>query len=283
VIVGENQGLDKLTSTHSPYLNKTIKPRAAFLTRYEGVTLGGSLANYMGMTAGRFTRCDSNDDSPVHCHHSWNSLFSQLDARSISWRQWGGSADNACDIFDHGSAWSKNIYTVHHMPAVYLTRIEGGRYDEALAPSAECRHNALATGTTAPNDTSSLDAALKSGQVGHFNLIVPNDCQNGHDPCAPTNDGVRQFDDFLAAEVPKIQSSPAFGSNGVIMITYDSGTSPKQPYVLFDALGPLVKPGVYGGRVQNHYGLLRTMEDGFGLRGYLGGAAQAAPINEIWK
>ena len=69
------------------------------------------------------------------------------------------SADSACDIFDHGSAWSSNIYTAHHQPAIYLTRIHGRGYDEAIAPAAECRADALAMGTTAPDDTGAFDAA----------------------------------------------------------------------------------------------------------------------------
>ena len=44
VLMGENQGLNKLTQAHSPYLTGTLKPRSAYLTRYTGVTLGGSLA-----------------------------------------------------------------------------------------------------------------------------------------------------------------------------------------------------------------------------------------------
>jgi hypothetical protein len=33
--------------------------------------------------------------------------------------------------------------------------------------------------------------------------------------------------------------------------------------------------------LRNHYGLLRTVEDGFGLP-YVNNAATADPINEIW-
>jgi phosphatidylinositol-3-phosphatase len=284
VIVGENQGLNRLTPARSPYLTGTIKPRSAFLTRYTGATLGGSLANYLAMVAGRFTRCDVNDDLPsARCSHPWNNLFGQLDRQRLSWREWAESADAACDIFDHGAAWSENIYTAHHQPALYLTRLHGRGYDEAITPAHECRENVLAMGTTAPDDTGAFDAALAAGNVGRFNLIVPNDCEDGHDPCPPTRDGVRQFDDFLRREVPKIEASPAFASNGLIIITYDSGTSAAHPQVLFDALGAQVRPGVYGGTAYNHYSFLRTMEDGYGITAHLGRAAQAQPIAGIWR
>lgn len=284
VLMGENQGLNKLTPAHSPYLTGTLKPQSAYLTRYTGVTLGGSLANYMGMVAGRFTTCDAADDVPSpRCSHPWDSIFGQLDRKGLSWREWAESADNACDILDHGAAWSSNIYTVHHQPALYLTRLHGTGYDEALTPKAECEHNTPTMGTTAPNDTSAFDAALATGNVGRFNLVVPNDCEDGHDPCAPTRDGVRQFDDFLRREVPKIEASPAFGNDGLIIITYDSGTSPKHKQVLFDVLGGQVKPGVYGDAAYDHYSFLRTMEDGFGIPQHLARAQQAKAIAGIWK
>jgi len=112
--------------------------------------------------------------------------------------------------------------------------------------------------------------------------VIPNDCENGHDPCG-TNDPVRQFDDFLAREVPKIESSPAFGSNGLILITWDEGADPPLDphHVLALAVGPSVKPGVYPKGPLDHYGLLRTIEDGFGLS-HLGAARQAKPISGIW-
>src|SRR5690348_6674503 len=104
VLMGENQGLNKLTAAHSPYLTRTLKPRSAYLTRYTGVTLGGSLANYMAMVSGRFSRCDAADDLPSpRCSHPWDSLFGQLDRKGLSWREWAQSADDACDIVDHGA------------------------------------------------------------------------------------------------------------------------------------------------------------------------------------
>jgi hypothetical protein len=284
LVVGENQGLNALTPARSPYLTGTLKPRSAYLTRYTGVTLGGSLANYLAMVAGRFTRCDLADDLPSRrCSHPWDSLFGQLDRTGLVWREWAESADNACDIADHGAAWSSNIYTVHHQPALYLTRIHGTGYDEAITPSAECRADTPAMGTTAPNATAAFDAALAAGNAGRFNLVIPNDCEDGHDPCAPQRDGVRQFDDFLRREVPQIEASPAFGADGLIIITYDSGTSRKHLQVLFDVLGPQVKPGVYGAAAYDHYSLLRTLEDGFGVPQHLAGAARARAIRGIWR
>ena len=52
-------------------------------------------------------------------------------------------------------------------------------------------------------------------------------------------------------------------------------------HVLTVVLGHAVVPGVYGSVRYTHYGLLRTLEDGYGLA-HLGAAAHANPIAEIW-
>ena len=180
----------------------------------------------------------------------------------------------------HGLA---NIYSAHHNPALYFSGLQGGRVDEAIAPAPACRTNDLPTGTTGPDDTSTFDAALRNGDVGAFNLIVPNDCENGHDLCG-THDRVRQFDDFLAREVPKIESSPALGPDGTILITWDEGTDPPHDsgHVLLAALGPLVRPGAVDRARHDHFGLEHTLAEGFGLAP-LAHARHAASIESIWR
>ena len=121
-------------------------------------------------------------------------------------------------------------------------------------------------GTTAPDDTSLFDHDVASGNVGSLNVIVPNDpCANGHDLCG-THDRIRQFDDFLASEVPKIQASPAFGPDGVIFITWDEGSDPpyRPAHVLTAILGPQVRAGANDRKRHDHYGLERTLATGLG-------------------
>jgi len=60
-----------------------------------------------------------------------------------------------------------------------------------------------------------------------------------------------------------------------ISVKFDGG------HVPFAVLGANVHPGSYDG-FTNHYNLLRTLEDGFGLSGPPGASATAAPILQIW-
>ena len=132
-----------------------------------------------------------------------------------------------------------------------------------------------------------------------FSLIVPNLCDDGHDsPCVTgAPGGLAQADRFLSQWVPKIMAAPAYRDGGLIVITFDegsdssaccgetSGLSSAHPNVLAPGkngpgggrvgavlLSPLIRPGTVSTADYNHYSLLRTVEDIFGLP-HLGDAA----------
>ena len=128
---------------------------------------------------------------------------------------------------------------------------------------------------------------------------MPDLCNDGHDaPCVTgTPGGLAQADAFLARWVPKIMAAPAYRDGGLIVITFDegsdaaaccgetSGFSADHPNVPVPGrtgpgggrlgavlLSPLIKPGTVSTVPYNHYSLLRTIEDIFGLP-HLGNAA----------
>jgi hypothetical protein len=93
-----------------------------------------------------------------------------------------------------------------------------------------------------------------------FAFIVPNLCHAMHD-CS-----VAEGDAWLADFLPRIIDSPAFAADGLLVVTFDEGDA--------DANGPgrvatiVVAPGVAGIRsnvAHDHFGLLRTVEDAWGL------------------
>jgi hypothetical protein len=295
VIVGENTTYSHLDSTNAPYLMGDVRPRSAWLTRYRAAT-HWSQANYIALTSGRFTRCEQQDGG-ASCHDDVNNIYHQLDVTHRTWTTWleGGTAK--CD---RGSGTScppqrpcplTGFYSPGNPPINYAD-IEGeGDIWSATSKSQECLRNDIYAG---PEDAPMgyFDDALASGEVPAFNLVLPNGCENGEANCKPTNSRYRQFDDFLAREVPKIEASPAFGSDGVIVITYDEdqredGLAEKNGFgsggpVVCAILSPLVRPGEYAG-THYHYSLLRTLEDGFGLNHYVGHADDVGPISEIWQ
>jgi acid phosphatase len=293
VIIGENKELSQINQVDAPYIIGTIKPESAWLTNYFATT-HYSEANYVAMTSGQFTACQQLDGSPASCHQNVDNLFRQLDGVGVSWQSWMESMPQSCYLSSFGGDDTLNKYAPKHNPAIFYDNIEGqGGVWSSTNLSAECLSSDIPAGTTGPNDMSTFNAALASGNVARFNFIVPNECEDAHDNCKPPGNPITQLDNFLAREVPQITASPAFGSNGVIIILFDEGIINGPHHadkvgnggdVMFAVISPLAKIAVYGnGGSFSHYSFLRTMEDGFGISTYLGNATVASPINNIWN
>ena len=149
-----------------------------------------------------------------------------------------------------------------------------------------------------------LDADLESGDLPAFALVVPNQCNDMHGllapklpaDCAFTNGSalIRRGDRALATIVEKIQRSRAWTSveNVAIVISFDEdargaregccGVEPASsanfggghiPTIVVTNHGPR---GVSDDTPYNHYSLLRTLEEAFGIRQYLGHAGDEA-------
>lgn len=135
----------------------------------------------------------------------------------------------------------------------------------------------------------------------NYVFITPNLCNDGHDPeCIDGSPGGFQaVDAFLRKWVPLITSSPAFKKDGLLIVTFDesAGNGPEgataccgelplagahRPAGVIGPgggrigavlLSPLIKPGTVSNEPYNHYSLLRTVEDIYGLE-HLGYAAE---------
>jgi phosphatidylinositol-3-phosphatase len=307
VIVGENTELVQINRNSMPYLTQTFRPGAAWLTNYWAIT-HFSTANYVAMTSGQYTPCEQFDYPPARCHQDVPNLFNQLTDAGVSWTAWNESMAEPCSLVNNGSSKTLNAYAVKHDPAVYYDGVVGisGVFDPEHR-SQLCLDHVLGTGDPeAPNDMSAFEDALATGDVPAFNYIVPNMCEDGHDTCPPNPpSAIGQFDEFLAREVPQILTSPAFDENSIVIVTYDEGAStrggggsnggtPCRPWdtcpnafhgggrVAFAVRGDLVDAGTYAA-FGNHYGLLRTLEEGFGLTTFVGAANEADAITEIWN
>ena len=70
--------------------------------------------------------------------------------------------------------------------------------------------------------------------------------------------------------------------NSLLVLTFDESEThtPGNPIATILA-GPMVTPGAYPGRI-DHYTLLRTIEDMYGLTP-IGASARATPITGIWR
>jgi phosphatidylinositol-3-phosphatase len=294
LIIGENTTYDHLTPTNAPYLMGTIKPQSAWLTQYYAAT-HWSQANYVALVSGQFTRCEQQDYGAA-CHQDVDNLFHQLDVARLTWTTWLEAGTARCDTGSGGTCTSDTacpltgFYTTGN-PAILFDDIEGA--NGVWSPtdlSQECLQNDIPAGDET-DPMGFFNKALASGSVANFNLVLPNGCEDGEGNCAPINNRYTQFDAFLAREVPQIVASPAFGSDGVVIVVYDEderagGMAAKNGlgqggHVVCAILSPLAAPGSFDDTFY-HYSVLRMLEDGFGIPGFLGSANDVTPINTIW-
>jgi hypothetical protein len=111
-----------------------------------------------------------------------------------------------------------------------------------------------------------------SGSVPRFVWITPNMCHDGHD-CSTA-----VADSWLSQVVPLILASPALQNNGVLFITWDEGEDSAN-----SVLTLVIRPGMSNHASSlsyNHYSLLATIEDMFGLT-RLGAAATAWAMSDL--
>ena len=143
-----------------------------------------------------------------------------------------------------------------------------------------------------------LDADLASGDLPNFALIIPNQCNEMHgldgidapDGCdGHDSPGLIRRGDTVAGDlVSRIQATDAWRSadNVAIVITFDEGSGHTVegccgadvggghiPTIVITNHGP---HGLKDVTPYNHYSLLRTIEDAFGISDHLRHAADSA-------
>jgi photosystem II stability/assembly factor-like uncharacterized protein len=120
----------------------------------------------------------------------------------------------------------------------------------------------------------------------NFSVITPNMTSDAHD--TPSSEGsIRWTDNWLRQVIPLITSSPAYRQDGMIIITTDEAGLPESTSCCGEIPGPnspdpgiggpgggmvgavivspFVRPGTITDTPYNHYSLLRSLEDAFGI------------------
>jgi hypothetical protein len=264
VIVMENKSWSDLKgNTNAPYLNSLL-PHASYCENYTSPGhLSASQPNYLWMEAGQHFGHLDNEGPAIDRVASTNHLVTQLHHAGIEWRGY-------MESMRYGSNGIVSIfpYLARHNPFAY--------FDDVIASYDYC------TNHVRPYEGFAGD--LSAGSIGRYNLIVPN-VTNAMHTLTPGGAGlIRQGDDWLSRELPRILSSPAYSNNGAVFITWDeNGYSDDFPMGMI-VLSPLAKGNGYASRVPyDHSSTLRTMQEIFAVRPYLGQASLAGPLNDLFK
>jgi hypothetical protein len=238
------------------------------------------------------------------------TLAGQLSAKHLTWKAYLEGMDEGSGAPGAGVPSASTSGACGHPalgaadPTSALTPPAGQAYVTFRNPFIYF-HSIIDSSTCASNDVglSSLKGDLaKAKSTPSFSYIVPGRCDDGDaTPCAPGQPaGMVAADGFLQKVVPEILGSKAYKENGLLAITVDEAPSsgeyadsssccgqptfPNLPAPA-SAIGKpgggqvgalLLSPFIKGGNLEqgtyNHFSLLRTVEDLFGLShlGYAG-------------
>ena len=265
VILMENHDWSTIKgSTYCNYINNTLLPMSSYCENYMNPPgLHPSEPNYLWLIAGKNFGI-RNDNWPATNHiNSTNTLFHQLDAAGVSWKTY--QEDMPVNVIPDANVYP---YAVRHNPFVF--------FDSAWTNLAYC--------TNHMRSYTELARDLTNGTVARFNFISPNVTNDMHDIVTGSPSSRLQGDNWLAREVPKILASSAYTNGGVLFITFDEGTGTSDGPIALIALSSRAKGGGYSNtNLYDHSSLLRTWQDIFGVRPYLGGAATASNLGDLFK
>jgi phosphatidylinositol-3-phosphatase len=298
----------------APYLADTLVHAGRLLRQYYGIahnSLPNYLAMIAGVSPTLATQADcpiyqnflmigtAPDGQPIGqgCIYpaSVPTVANQLEASGRSWKGYmedmGNDPLRESATCGHVLIGAPDLTTTATPTDQYAQRHDPFVYFHAILDSPTCRRNVVALSQLA-SDLSSVD------RTPNVSFITPNLCHDGHDhPCVNGEPGgLTSIDAFLRTWVPIILASPAYRDDGLLIITFDEastsdmsaccgeqsgpntphagGTGPGGGRVGAVLLSPSITPGSVSDTPYNHYALLRTIEDAFGLShlGYSGAA-----------
>jgi len=248
VIVFENkESTSVLGKRTAPTFNSYAR-RYAKLTRYYGVT-HPSLPNYRalvsGSTQGITTDC-------TDCVVDAKSLADTIEASGRTWKTYaeGLPAPGFLGPF-------KGRYAKKHNPFAYFR-------DIADDPARRARLVPLTR----------LATDLRAGALPSFSLVVPDLCHSMHDCSVSVGDA------WLRSQAVKLLKLP---KTVVFVVLDEGGTSiGGGGHTAALGLGTAVQAGSRFAGVTSHYGILRTVEQAWGLP-LLGHSAHVPPVTGIWR
>src|SRR5581483_9514121 len=221
------------------------------------------------------------------------TVANQLDAKHLTWRAF--MEDMGKDSLRERSTCAHpaigSVDSTQRATAVdqYATKHNPFVYFHAIIDSSSCNDRVVPLSALA-------DALASVATTPNYVFISPSLCHDGHDrPCRNGEPGgLESADQFLREWVPRITASPAFRADGMLVVTFDEALTIDARACCNEQPGPnvtnpgingpgggrigavvlsrFVKPGTVSDRPYNHYALLRTVEDIFGLDhlGYAG-------------
>ena len=241
-IVMENEAIDAIIgNTSAPYIN-TLAQQYAVATNYYGIT-HPSLPNYIAIISGDTQGITSNC---TNCFVDAPNIVDQIEAAGKTWKAYMESMPSPCFVGDAGS-----LYRQKHNPFIY--------FDSIRTSPSRCANIV---------PFSQFETDLHANTLPDYIWITPNMCNSIHDCSLSTGDT------WLRTWVTKIVASPAWQQDAVLFLTFDESNPSDDSgccvyaaggHILTMVISPLTKPAYQSPVAYNHYSLLRTIEESWGM------------------
>jgi hypothetical protein len=248
VIVFENKESSSVLGTAQAPTFNAMAARYAAVADYYGVT-HPSLPNYLALVGGSTFGIDSDCTS---CVVDARNLADTLQAKHKTWKLYAEGLPRPG--FTGGFA---GRYAKKHAPFLYFRDILRSRERlHRVVPLTRLRRD------------------LRAGRLPDFAFVVPDLCHSMHDCSVATGDA------WLRSQLPPLLAL----SKTVVFVLFDEGTTDDHGggHVPALALGTAVRRGARFTAATDHYGLLRTIEDAWGLP-LLGRSARATAVTGIFN
>ena len=306
----------------APYLATTMRAAGAYLPNYYGIghaSLDNYIAMISGQAPNPNTQADcgiyadmsnpgidlTGQETGTGCVYPPDipTVADQLTHSGLTWAAYeesmGADPTRETSVCGHpvlGTADNTEGATPLDQ---YATRHDPFMYFHTITDTAQC---------DSVVNLDQLQTALDdAANTPNYVFITPDLCSDGHDAnCANSQlaGGFAGINGFLTHWVPKITGSPAFMKDGLLIVIFDEagggdsssccgelpgptalspgGTGPGGGDTGAVLLSPFIAPGTVSAVPYNHYSMLATVEDIFGL-GRLGDAGGATPFgNDVF-
>jgi hypothetical protein len=223
-------------SSSAPYIN-SLAGKYGLATNDTAVA-HPSLPNYLALWSG--STQGITDDS-VHNFSSGATLADQVEASGRSWHVAAENVPLGCysGASASGGEDGSGDYARKHEPAISWTSVSknAGRCDRIT------------------------DFTHFNAGAGNFWFIAPNLCHDMHDCSISTGDT------WLQGFLPRILGSSAFASDGLIILTFDEGSSDigGGGKVATIVISPKARQGFVSNTSHSHYSVVRTIEALWGM------------------
>ncbi|GAM21862.1 hypothetical protein SAMD00019534_050370 [Acytostelium subglobosum LB1] len=244
IIIFENHSYKEVMA--DPYFNKLASMGLSLSNNF--ANFHPSEPNYIALTYG------SNDGivNDGNFNIPGNSIVDLLEEKGVSWKAYMESYPGKCF-----AGTSSGTYVRKHNPFI--------SYENVYKNASLCAKIV---------DSTELSVDQESNSVPQYSWYTPDMNNDAHDT------SIAYASKWLQGFFPTVHNDPNL-NNTAFILTWDEddGSEGNQIYTVFVGMG--VKPGSTDNTKYDHYSLLRTIEDNFGL-GTLGrDDASAKPIGSL--